>query len=342
MALRLRPKQARREVLWVTIWFLGAVFVLDAAMEWRHPEIYDVEHVTRTRMLKERLAEHPDRELCLVMGSSRLAFALQPEKLPPFRNARGQELLVFNFSHLGASPAMHWMELHRLLDEGIRPARVYLELIPTHLSARDDNFVASHAGARDLLVLNSHMQARKLYPKYARRALEQAPRYPAYLLGLEAMPTFPLLPLGGYIGLREEADAKTRKEKTAVTAQLMKDPTARLCISPRPARLLRDCIKLCQQKGATVDVVLMPEGSLFRSWYTPEGEGRLQGYLAELRQLGVNVIDARTWLDDGAFYDEHHVVRRGAEKFTRLFGERVLAPLAGEGESVARAKGSGR
>ncbi len=337
MVARIHRRTARTALLYAVSGFLALLITMTAAIERFHPQLYDVEHVTRNRLLREKLSENPERPLYLALGTSRLGLALLPEKLPTYQTPDGRDVLVFNYSHLGAAPAFHWMQLHRLYAEGIRPSWVLLDLIPAQLAGRDDNFISHHVGVRDLLVLHPYVQAHKLYPRYLRRIFEETPRYPAYLAGLDPEPSFGMFDLGGYGGLVESVDAETRTRKTAVTRKLLAQMAGNFQICPRPARLMHDCIRLCQERGAKVSVIMMPEGSQLRSWYAPDSERLLQSYLGQVRVLGVPVIDARKWLDDADFSDEHHVLQRGADKFTARFAKEVLTPLLCEKPLTATA-----
>ena len=62
----------------------------------------------------------------------------------------------------------------------------------------------------------------------------------------------------------------------------------------------------------------MPEGTAFRSWYTPEAESVVAKFLAEVcDRHGVRLLDARCWIADEDFWDGHHLLPGGAARFTR-------------------------
>jgi hypothetical protein len=75
----------------------------------------------------------------------------------------------------------------------------------------------------------------------------------------------------------------------------------------------------------------MPEGPIFRSWYDPAGLAAFDAYVTRVAgEFGAPVIDARFWLNDESdFYDSHHLLNRGAEKFTARFARELPAVLAG-------------
>jgi hypothetical protein len=74
-------------------------------------------------------------------------------------------------------------------------------------------------------------------------------------------------------------------------------------------------------------LVLSPESSQFRSWYTPEGPASIRRLLDAVRQTyGVPIVDATAWVADKDISDGHHVLAHGAQTFTtRLFEE--LRPI---------------
>jgi hypothetical protein len=79
----------------------------------------------------------------------------------------------------------------------------------------------------------------------------------------------------------------------------------------------------CRRERIPVVLILTPESSEFRSWYTPACWMATANLLDELRATyGVEILDARSWLEDDDFFDGHHHDVSGATKFTtRLLAE---------------------
>jgi hypothetical protein len=72
----------------------------------------------------------------------------------------------------------------------------------------------------------------------------------------------------------------------------------------------------------------MPEGTIFRSWYAPAVNACINEYLIRLsREVGVPIVDLRTWMEDKYFGDSHHLYRMGASLFSRRFASEVLGCL---------------
>jgi hypothetical protein len=89
----------------------------------------------------------------------------------------------------------------------------------------------------------------------------------------------------------------------------------------------RDLLSLCRERGTCVALVIFPESTEFRSWYGPGVEQRIQDYLSRLRaDFGVSVCDARDWMPDEWFIDQHHLNTAAAIQFTTRLAKELLVP----------------
>jgi hypothetical protein len=99
------------------------------------------------------------------------------------------------------------------------------------------------------------------------------------------------------------------------------DLFAHFQLDPNKDRAFRDTILRAQARGVRVSLIVMPESSEFRSWYPPVVEKAAQEHLTRLKdELGLPLIDARTWMEDDFFSDGFHLTRIGAAEFTRKLG----------------------
>jgi hypothetical protein len=105
---------------------------------------------------------------------------------------------------------------------------------------------------------------------------------------------------------------------------------ATLRLSATADRAYREMLDLCRERHIAVALVLLPEGSILRSWYAP-------GHLAEVnkgirswsREYGVSIIDGRTWIADADFAEDVHLNHHGAALFTRRLQREVVRWLGG-------------
>jgi hypothetical protein len=100
-------------------------------------------------------------------------------------------------------------------------------------------------------------------------------------------------------------------------------------------RAIHELFDLCRREKIPSALVLMPEESRFRSWYSPEAKTAVRNLLDELRQTyGVKCIDAQSWVPDDDFEDGHHTLLGGAVIFTRRIRAEIPRLLAQSSETV--------
>src|SRR5262249_3271592 len=93
-------------------------------------------------------------------------------------------------------------------------------------------------------------------------------------------------------------------------------------------RALRQTLEVCRAEHIPAALVLPPEGSQFRSWYSPAAEEQTMAFLRELsREFDAPIIDARTWVADDGFFDSHHPTDRGGAVYSLRLGREAILPL---------------
>jgi hypothetical protein len=334
---RRRFERARPAVVWTVVGFAAIQLALNVTVIARHPEAQDPEYAERLALLRARMAEGPDRPLCLVVGSSRVVKCFVPELLPPLPAAGGAPPLVFNFAHLGAGPGMNLVELRRLQREGVRPKWLVLEVMPPQLGDAKQSIVYGAANYRDLSVTRHFHHPFQVYGDFLRRDWATSYRY-RQLLAAGAVPGWVpaaeveqgkprLLPLGGPTDLPAPDPEYTRvsTEKARGDYQLS---LRNFEIAGLSDRALREALRACKRRDVTVVLLLTPEGTAFRSWYPPGALETIDAYCRNLsREYGVPLVDARGWVADAEFIDSHHVNVAGAITFTERLNREVLTPL---------------
>ncbi len=339
-----RGRYYRSAVLWSAGAYLACQLALAVYTEVRIPEIYDREYRDRLMQLRQRTQEEPARPLLLVVGSSRITTDFRPETLPPLHTANGEQPLPFNLSHSGSGPLLNLMLLRRVLREGFTPRWVIVEVVPSLLGASGRSSAAKLAQAADLPTLHRHINPWKLYGHYLYERLganfshrDAYVRHwlPGRLADDAAWDSMPLDALGGSTSTLSEAPTPDEvRRRTAVVRSQYYAGLQHLRIDDMPDRAMRELLELCQSRRIEAVLLLAPESSEFREWYSAESMSAIEDYVARLnRELGVPVVDAREWLSDEAFLDGHHAGPDGAREFTRRLGRQVLQPLV-EGRSL--------
>src|SRR5439155_24598779 len=87
--------------------------------------------------------------------------------LPPLRTPEGRPILPFNYSHTGAGPLLELVTVRRLLDAGIRPDWLVIEVMPAYLAINPNrSFVLGALGTADWPLMTRHLSAVDRYGRY--------------------------------------------------------------------------------------------------------------------------------------------------------------------------------
>ncbi|MBI1915588.1 MAG: hypothetical protein HYS12_12770 [Planctomycetes bacterium] len=322
---------------------LGLGFVTTA---WR-PELRDPYYGQKVRLLQRRLADAPASPSTVVMvGSSRTAYGFAPARLEErLEREAGRPVVAFNFGLFGAGPATELLTLRRLLDDGIRPSLLLVEVLPPLLAAQvplnefnRERLPTWKLRATEVALVEEYGGALRpgLRPAWYRTCL-----LPTYYLRLPLLNhAFPvLLGCANRTGGFAEADGSGWTPAPPLTPERRKRNLVQaekeygLCLQGfRPggpaAEGLCQVLELCRKEGIPAALVVMPEGPVFRGFYPPESWPRVESYLDELsRRYGVPWLNARHWFGEEAFTDSHHLRPEGAAVFTQQLTKEIIAPL---------------
>ncbi|HSQ54297.1 MAG TPA: DUF1574 family protein [Gemmata sp.] len=332
-------RSARWSLAWAAIGFVLFQVGIIAAGDLFAPELYDPEYSARLSRLQARHAEHPERPLLVLLGSSRTAQLFRPEQLPPIETTDGRVVIPFNFSRAGGGPVYSRIALSRICQQSLKPEWVVVEFMPALMMHRYERFFYTSITASEIGDLARYISGRRAVGCYAK--LRLLPGYklrtgllrvlaPSWILPIgDSDPATTIDALGGE-GKRirpSMPNAERRAEDLRVStgyARLL----AGYKIDPGADRALRDLLHHCRETGIHVVMVRTPESSTFRAGYEPQALATLAEYESGLtREFGVRVIDAREWLPDEDFEDGHHPLLSGQVHFTDRLYRDVLIPL---------------
>jgi hypothetical protein len=347
--MRLRQRRvphARAALGWTILLLAGVQVGLGLFLHHARPELRDPEFGSLLKSLRERLAEAPGRPLVLVLGSSRTANLFRPGALPA---TDGPRPVVFNFATLATGPLRQLQMFRRILDRGIRPTWVIVEMWPPYLTQHKYFCEEPYIRDRDLQAADASLLSRYF-----------AEPWPAYQRLLEGQ----LAPVWHYrhLLLRHYAPFLFRDEVRAAgdwsdpelrvegcgwlpapaprlagplfdhlvreTAEETRKFLGEFAISDTADAALRELLQTCKRHGIQAALVLVPEHGALRACACPEVDGQVAAYLGGLsRAFGVPVIDVRDWVPDDDFIDMTHALPRAAGPYTERFGREVLRPL---------------
>jgi hypothetical protein len=331
-------RQRRAELAWVLAGFAVVQFGIALAVDQLGWQVRDPEFSNLFRDLEQRRAEAPDHPLVLVLGSSRTALGLRPDRLQKLTLADNP--LVYNFGLFGGGPMLEQLVVRRLLDAGIRPDLLVAEVMPMSLSWRDGSPIEERYVEANRYSINELTQLKPYYhevhwlfwgwgrgrllPCYCHQAELRA------LLGLDLpVQERPADCHPSSFGWRSTGPAGTPEETEARIRWYLQHYGPALAdprLAPGPTQAFCDLLLLCRQHQLPVILVIPPEDSHFRSYQPAVEENQVQCVAQLAHQFGLTLVDARAWVQDDGFVDGHHLSREGAETYTIRLGREVLQP----------------
>jgi len=275
------------------------------------------------------------RPLVLMLGSSRTLFGLDARTLAA---SLGGDATVFNFGTLGAGPVTEFLYLRRLLEAGIEPDLLLVEVLPPYLAGQTAQPPEARwfprdgrLGARELALLRSFRFP--MQPLEKCRWQSQLLPVGAHRRGLREWLAPWSLPRErrndwlretddfGWLAQREPVAFPQRQQLMAADRQQYVEPMRDLRPGGAAGRALRLLLETCRSRQIPAALVLLPESDEFRRWYTQDGEARVDAYLHEVTRVApVPLIDGRHWVQDDGFFDAHHLSAIGAGRFSTVLG----------------------
>jgi hypothetical protein len=327
---------------------LAATVGMSAAVETVRPEWRDPEFGHRLRRLEQVRRESPGRPLVLVLGTSRTQNAIHPAAMG-FADEPGSPR-AFNFGQ-SASPALKvLLTLERVLDAGVRPSAVVVEALPvwlvadgpaekqfaetvTRLSAADLRHLASYCD--DPAALRAKWLAARVAPWHEQRVVLMSHWLARWLPGRERLDfQWNATDADGFTpfpyeeprpDIREAATEHARREYAGAFEWFRPGAVS--------VRALRDLVARCRAEGIPVAFAVPPVSPAFRGWFRPDVWAAADAELRSLaRELGVELFPAFDGFAEEDFADGHHLLRGGAERYSRWLADTHLKPwLARQG-----------
>jgi hypothetical protein len=342
--------RGRAAVLWALAAFVCGQLALTITLERWRPDLCDPEYGWRLDRLQAGVAAGPERPLVVVLGSSRVGCGLRPEALPSCHTPNGETPLVYNMSLTSSGPVMDLLCLRRLLAQGIRPQYLVVEVLSPclkgdgrALESGELCLPAYRLRWGDLPQLKKYTPRRWIpYGKW----LEQqgAPWFSnRFCLLSHYLPnwvpsetrrreTFWENNLDRYGWVQNPLVTVTQEQYRAgvkVAHGAYGAPfDSSFRVSPIVDKAMHDLLEICKRERISAALLLMPEGTDFRRWYSPEARFYIDTYLDNLsKEYGIPLVDASRWLPDDCFSDSHHLLPEGADKFTERLGREFLEPM---------------
>lgn len=342
--------KGKRIVLWTVASFVLSQLVISFYLDKRRFETRDPLYGCRLNNLRKSLDEAPNAPLFLVLGSSRVKYSIRPDAMK-IRVDGTPRPSVYNFGLNGMGAIRELMYFQRLMADGIRPKWLLLEVWPP-LWAESGYFRESRMvqGEDDLhwfdapILWRYYRRDRDVIRIALRRNLLPISHYRTGLLAsfvrsllsveqlddlcrtaLDTLPTDP----GGWFPLPWETTTPEAKRRALLDGEEKVKPLLQpVRIAPNSDSALRELLGQCRRNGIKTALILLPEPSRTRNWYTPQSCSIVRDYLTGLqRDFSIPIVDTRTWAQDDEFSDSCHMNQKGVPIFSERLGQEVVQPL---------------
>ena len=352
-------RRGRSAILWALAAFAFFQLGMAGAIEYALPQFRDPEFGYHRNRLLARWNQTAPRPYTVVMlGSSRTTAGFDAGILERQLSEQLQRpAIAFNFGVTGAGPLTHLINLRRLLEDGVRPDLVLIEILPPLLNGQPWN--AESIRLRPERLWHEELGVLQQYawlPGIEKRWLTAWPvpfyehRFPILSRFMPSWLPYELR-LDWALCIDDSGYAPRPKMRRSAEGDrlalehMRRDYSVRLAefkLGGQACRGLIELVDLCKREHLPAALVLMPEGTAFRALYKPDVWQQIDGFLHGVgRRTGIPILNAREWLPDTAFVDSHHLLQDGAERFTTRFGRECVAPLverltSGSADSVAQ------
>jgi hypothetical protein len=341
MLNRRAVRRGRSYLLWALVGFAALQIAFGVAIDWKLSAVRDATFVYKRWQLQARMADHPGAPLVLALGSSRTMMGVRASRL--HLSSAGKPVVVYNYAIPGSGPLTQLITLRRLVNDGVRPQALLLEVMPgqfnrvTGRSVDEKNLDGGRLRAGELVsaarlakvphLLVANWLTSRCVPCYwyaSELGLNGAHR-PEWGRPLGAEP--PLTDgLGWQAGLWR-VTPEQRKQRTDFAVSQYYDVYTKDGVAAEPVRELRLMLELCREKGILVHLVVPPESSQFRALYSQTFVGEFEATLSNIcREYSLSLTNAQEWLADERFYDGLHELPEGASEYTERL-ERTLLSL---------------
>jgi hypothetical protein len=295
--------------------------------------------------LTKHLRTRSDSSFVLMLGSSRTGLGFHALRCEQLLKSHSIDAVAFNFGIPAAGPVTQLLTLNRVLDRGIRPKVAVIEIMPSMLANDPQGPIERQWLYADRVTWSET----KLLTRYGFDADRVIWRQwksvilPAYTLRFQLMcriiPSWLPWPVrfdwsrgadeGGWGTTASQQVADSQRVVGIARAEAEYAPTLHgLRPGGHAVQALQDLLRTCDAHNIQPLLILMPEGTPFHKWYGEDADNRLRACLNTLQSVtDCHVIDARGWLKDEDFYDAHHMLRSGAERFTDRLTKSHLVPL---------------
>lgn len=365
-------RHARAVLLWAVALYGAVQLTAGLLLDYRWPLLRFPSAAYRMIQLSQQSAT-PD---VVTLGSSRFGAGIVPREISTLLNSECQPsrpIGIFNASVPAGDPISAEFMLHRLLDRGVRPRLLLVEISPETLNRAHEWFGAHvrrqlrwHEAPGAFVDICRSLQivrwaGERANPIYSHREAlwQEAAAAFARIAGDGWVPPSSTQTWEDLLGRNSQGgnecgvasatrpnwDALVRLPQGPATPEAleMSRNTVRLprhmlagyhIAGGHPAAALERLLATCRTRSIAVILVGVPVTRMHRDEYTPAIDHQYRAYLNRVtREFDCRFVDYRDRLPDCLFWDIHHLNGEGGLCFSRLLTHELLAPFFGPNSS---------
>jgi hypothetical protein len=348
MIVRPNSRRAWLSLAWGVFFFASAAAVLQVLAAPAVERFRDPPYSFRRDKLKERLktleasiAEGAPRPpLVVTIGSSRILNAVDCQSTELVLKQRlGQDVCAANFGSPGFGPLHSLVLLGRLLRDGIQPDVVVIDVLPLYLAKSSESQLPKEQWIPITPADKAWLADRDIEVEVTQPDPQGLTLYHSRTdILASCMPK--LLPRSRATKWVTTTDAWGGRRTPPIANQAMKTQGLELAKSTYHDTLrdfeigeaglsaVRVLLTECRQRRIDAVVVVMPEGPTFRSWYRTGALHELASALkCVTRECGAHLVISSEWIEEQDFWDSHHLLASGAERFSARLTREALEPV---------------
>lgn len=335
---------------------IGLIILMQAGLlaviEGWNPILADAEFGIRLESMRTLRLQHPQRKSLVVLGSSRIGngFDTDYATARSFIEDGRDSPVVVNMSMTGGTSVWQYLALRRLIDHGLKPDAVIIEILPMTLVSDsqyfrpDYHFPPHRLRWRDVLALSDVMPDQSnrhllewltnnvVFPWNTHRFSLVDLFLPAWQVDQLSTQSRPrmwrhIISPTGWIPFSVDVPTpEQRREAEDVARKAYGDYGEATELCRRAQTVYRAMFACCRDHGIKVSaVVLMPESEMFRGLYGRRLLEHIRQFVDAIsREAGIPVVDARDWIPADRFWDGHHLLTSGARMFTDRMCTEIL------------------
>lgn len=335
--------QAKSALFWGLLSFVALQVAMRVFLDHARPDLRNPTfEIKAAQLAKHMQGTETAPTTVITLGSSMMINGISPKLLEaPLAEELGRPTVVYNMGVFGGGPFSHLVYTRRLLERGVRPDLVVVEVFPLHFDETDKpldyrrypafvlekNDVPVVARYGDAQTLHKEWWEAYLVPVYGHRLTIMNGLAEVFVPFKDRVERWKTIDEYGWSRL----PYPTEEQRRTAMAHVKKYYGPKLGKfnpgGPGP-KAMDELLGMLKKDNVPTVMLLMPEGPVMQGLYDPKGWAKfMEGCKALSRKHSVPIFSARDWFGEEDFVESFHLHEKGAKAFTERLGRELIAPM---------------